>query len=147
MMNKHLPPGWDKGVYCRKGGKKAGKWNVHFVTPCGIKISTKKKLKDFLKEKKLNHTLDDFDFKPSVCYGDSIENGNYEEPCYSSVSVASLTSNTLSGTLFNIIWPTLKQRNVHCSIILQHSLVTMHLMVKLWLILACSVLGFSFDKL
>ena len=46
MMKKDLPPGWSKRVYCRKGGKQAGKWNVHFFTPCGIKIGTKKKLKD-----------------------------------------------------------------------------------------------------
>ena len=67
MMKKDLPPGWSKRVYCRKGGKQAGKWNVHFFTPCGIKIGTKKKLKEFLKKKKLNHTLDDFDLKPSIC--------------------------------------------------------------------------------
>ena len=96
-MKKDLPPGWAKRVYRRKGGKQAGKWNIRFLTPCGIKIHTKKKMNEFLKKNKLNLTLDAFDFRPSVCYGDSIENENHEEPCYSSVSVASSTSTTLPG--------------------------------------------------
>ena len=90
-MDKDLPPGWAKIVYCRKGGKKAGKWNVHFVTPSGVKICTKKKLKEFLKKHKLSHSLNDFDFRPSVWCGD------HKEACDSSLSVSSPTSATPSG--------------------------------------------------
>lgn len=60
-----LPVGWKRYEKTRAKGATAGRVDVYVSSPNGHIFSSKKKLAEYAKERRLNLNLDQFDFKPS----------------------------------------------------------------------------------
>ncbi|XP_063147704.1 methyl-CpG-binding domain protein 4 isoform X2 [Candoia aspera] len=67
VYHQALPEGWEKIIKQRRNGRTAGKYDVCFVSPQGLKFRSKRALLNYFKEnREIILTAEDFDFTASV---------------------------------------------------------------------------------
>ena len=92
FSDKTLPLGWIRKLKQRKNGKQAGRWDVYIYSPCGVKFTSRKKLKRFFKKNNLNYDPEDFDFTPYGSHMDSRHVSAVSPTSTSAIHAASVDS-------------------------------------------------------
>ena len=86
---------WIRKLKQRKHGKQAGRWDVYIYSPCGVKFTTRKKLKKFIEKNNLNYDPKDFDFKAYDRHVDSRHDSAVSSvPCSTSAIQAASVAST-----------------------------------------------------